>query len=93
MVCGPWAMDCTPQSMVHGGYWWAPAPNFSGNPGVPWDQKVDHVPFSPIWPGPIQMVQDHQDPGLPKVSGEVLGDDFSPKGVLNHHLGGFKGGP
>ncbi|MBW0535731.1 hypothetical protein O181_075446 [Austropuccinia psidii MF-1] len=48
--------------------------------------------FSPTWPGPIERVQDHQDPGLPKVAGEALGDEFSPKGVLNLHLRGFEEG-
>ncbi|MBW0583338.1 hypothetical protein O181_123053 [Austropuccinia psidii MF-1] len=48
--------------------------------------------FSPTWPGPIEGVQDHQDPGLPKAAGEALGDEFSPKGVLNPHLRGFEGG-
>ncbi|MBW0588022.1 hypothetical protein O181_127737 [Austropuccinia psidii MF-1] len=48
--------------------------------------------ISPTWPGPIEGVQDHQDPGLPKAVGEALGDDFSPKGVFNPHLRGFEGG-
>ncbi|MBW0582327.1 hypothetical protein O181_122042 [Austropuccinia psidii MF-1] len=47
---------------------------------------------SPTWPGPLEGVQEHQDPGLPKASGEALGDEFSPKGVLNPHLRGFEGG-
>ncbi|MBW0570562.1 hypothetical protein O181_110277 [Austropuccinia psidii MF-1] len=47
--------------------------------------------FPPTWPGPIERVQDHQDPGIPKAKDEVLGDEFSPKGVLNLHLGGFGG--
>ncbi|MBW0569723.1 hypothetical protein O181_109438 [Austropuccinia psidii MF-1] len=69
-----------------GGYWRPPGPNFSGDPGLPWYK------FSPTWPGPIERVQDHQDPGLPKVAGEALGDEFSPKGVMNPHLRGFEGG-
>ncbi|MBW0581802.1 hypothetical protein O181_121517 [Austropuccinia psidii MF-1] len=76
-----------PYAVVHGGYWRPPGPNLSGDPTVPLDQKGGP------WPGTIDRVQDHQDPGLPKVAGEVLGDEFSPKGVLNHHLGGFKEGP
>ncbi|MBW0547650.1 hypothetical protein O181_087365 [Austropuccinia psidii MF-1] len=51
---------------------------------MPWDHKLAH--------GPIERVQDHQYPGLPKISGKVLGDEFSPKVVLNLHLGGFEGG-
>ncbi|MBW0542119.1 hypothetical protein O181_081834 [Austropuccinia psidii MF-1] len=48
--------------------------------------------FSPTWLGPIEGVQDHQDPGLPKVAGEALGDGFVFKGALNPHLRGFEGG-
>ncbi|MBW0563630.1 hypothetical protein O181_103345 [Austropuccinia psidii MF-1] len=48
--------------------------------------------ISPTWPGPIEGVQDHEDPGLPRVAGEALGDEFSPKGALNPHLRGFEGG-
>ncbi|MBW0574437.1 hypothetical protein O181_114152 [Austropuccinia psidii MF-1] len=63
-----------------------PGPNFSGDPGMPWDHKLAH--------GSIFHLHglDHQYPGLPKIAGEVLGDEFSPKGVLNLHLGGFEGG-
>ncbi|MBW0573928.1 hypothetical protein O181_113643 [Austropuccinia psidii MF-1] len=49
-----------------------------------WDHKLAH--------GPIERVQDHQYPGLTKAAGEVLGDEFSPKGVFNLHLEGFEGG-
>ncbi|MBW0495331.1 hypothetical protein O181_035046 [Austropuccinia psidii MF-1] len=66
--------------------------NFAGDPGVPWDQNWPMTQTSPIWPRPIDGVQDHQDPGLPKAVGEALGDEFSPKGVLNPHLRGVKGG-
>ncbi|MBW0526698.1 hypothetical protein O181_066413, partial [Austropuccinia psidii MF-1] len=72
--------------MVCEGYWRPPGPNSSGDPGTPW------TPISPTWPGPIERVQDHQYPGLPKVSGEVLGDELSHKGVLNLYLRGFEGG-
>ncbi|MBW0465498.1 hypothetical protein O181_005213 [Austropuccinia psidii MF-1] len=53
--------------MVHGGYWSPPGPKYAGASGGPWDQT------SPIWPGPIKSVQDHQELDLPKVEGEVLG--------------------
>ncbi|MBW0577630.1 hypothetical protein O181_117345 [Austropuccinia psidii MF-1] len=75
MVCGLYAAVC-------GGYWRPPGPNFAVDPGVPWDQEFAQIPKpQPTWPGPIDGVQDHQDPGLPKVAGEALGDEFSPKGV------------
>ncbi|MBW0591819.1 hypothetical protein O181_131534 [Austropuccinia psidii MF-1] len=50
------------------------------------------APWAQFFWGPIGRVQNHQYPGLPKVAGEVLGDEFSPKGVLNLHLGGFERG-
>ncbi|MBW0558895.1 hypothetical protein O181_098610 [Austropuccinia psidii MF-1] len=77
MVRSPWAIHL-------GRYCRPPGPNFSGDPGMPGDHKLAQ--------GPIERIQDHQCPGLPKVSGAVLGDEFSPKGVLNLHLGGFEGG-
>ncbi|MBW0586886.1 hypothetical protein O181_126601, partial [Austropuccinia psidii MF-1] len=61
--------------MVHGpwGLLEAPGPHCAGDPGIPWDQKMAHGPkISPTWPGPIEEVQDHQDPGLPKIAGEAL---------------------
>ncbi|MBW0508166.1 hypothetical protein O181_047881 [Austropuccinia psidii MF-1] len=66
-------------------------PNFSGDPGIPWDQtNGPWFKFSPTCPAPIEGVQDHQDPGLPKAAGEALVDELSPKGVLNPHLRGFE---
>ncbi|MBW0544292.1 hypothetical protein O181_084007 [Austropuccinia psidii MF-1] len=32
------------RSAVHGGYWRPPGPNFSGDPGVPWDHELAHDP-------------------------------------------------
>ncbi|MBW0586006.1 hypothetical protein O181_125721 [Austropuccinia psidii MF-1] len=79
--------------MVCGGYWRPPGPNLARDPGIPWDQNMAHGPkISPTSPGPIEGVQDHEDPGLPKVAGEGLGDELSPKGALNPHLRGFEGG-
>ncbi|MBW0592173.1 hypothetical protein O181_131888, partial [Austropuccinia psidii MF-1] len=49
-------------------------PNLLGTQG---DQRAQKWPLHKIhhaWPGPIDGVQDHQDPGLPKVAGEALGD-------------------
>ncbi|MBW0572255.1 hypothetical protein O181_111970 [Austropuccinia psidii MF-1] len=90
---GPWTICRGMRSVVHGGYWRPPGANSAGDPGITWDQKMAHDPIiSPTWPGPIEGVQDNQDPGLPIVAGEALGDEFSPKGVLNPHLRGFEGG-
>ncbi|MBW0516721.1 hypothetical protein O181_056436 [Austropuccinia psidii MF-1] len=65
-------MGCGLRSVGHGGYWRPPGPNFPGDPGVPLDQKSGPWPDSPpTWPGPMERVQHHQHPGLPKVAGEV----------------------
>ena len=69
---GPWAVG------VIGG---PQGPNLLGTQGDQGVQKWPLPNFHPTWPGPIDGVQDHQDPGLPKVAGEALGDEFSPKGV------------
>ncbi|MBW0551159.1 hypothetical protein O181_090874 [Austropuccinia psidii MF-1] len=45
-----------------------------------WGPRGSMGPKSDPWPGTIERVQDHQDPGLPKAAGEDLGDEFSPKG-------------
>ncbi|MBW0530070.1 hypothetical protein O181_069785 [Austropuccinia psidii MF-1] len=39
---------------------------------------IDHS--STTWPGPLERVQKHQEPDLPKVEGEVLGSDLTPRG-------------
>ncbi|MBW0568926.1 hypothetical protein O181_108641 [Austropuccinia psidii MF-1] len=46
----------------------------------PWAQFCWGPQIAP-WPVPIERVQDHQHPGLPKAAGEILGDEFRPKGV------------
>ncbi|MBW0593262.1 hypothetical protein O181_132977 [Austropuccinia psidii MF-1] len=56
-------------------------PTLLGTQGDQGAQKWPNHRFHHTWPGPIDGVQDHQDPGLPKVAGEALGDEFSPKGV------------
>ncbi|MBW0512255.1 hypothetical protein O181_051970 [Austropuccinia psidii MF-1] len=83
----PRAVEYMLRSAVCGGYWRPPGPNFAGDPGVPWDQKVANGLDPLIGSRTIKIL------AFPKVAGEVLGDEFSPKGVLNHHLGGFKEGP
>ncbi|MBW0575912.1 hypothetical protein O181_115627 [Austropuccinia psidii MF-1] len=81
-------MGCTPRYAVCGGYWrptgpkWTPWAQFCWGPRVTKGPRIGPNPkLHPIWPGPIDGVQDHQDPGLPKASGEALSDAFSPKGV------------
>ncbi|MBW0480742.1 hypothetical protein O181_020457 [Austropuccinia psidii MF-1] len=39
---------------------------------------IDHS--STTWPGPLERVQKHQEPDLPKIEGEVLGSDLTPRG-------------
>ncbi|MBW0472813.1 hypothetical protein O181_012528 [Austropuccinia psidii MF-1] len=43
-------------------------------------QGVHGTKTSTTWPGPIQRVQDNQEPDLPKVEGEVLASDLNPRG-------------
>ncbi|MBW0575407.1 hypothetical protein O181_115122 [Austropuccinia psidii MF-1] len=57
-----------------------PEPKFSGASGVP-------------WPGTIRRVEEHKVCDLPKVSGEVLCGEFSPKETWTHHLKDFEGEP
>ncbi|MBW0562350.1 hypothetical protein O181_102065 [Austropuccinia psidii MF-1] len=54
--------------------------------GTPWSAVCGR------WTVRHGMWADHQDPGLPKAAGEVLGDDFTPKGGMNPHIRGFEGG-
>ncbi|MBW0590737.1 hypothetical protein O181_130452 [Austropuccinia psidii MF-1] len=70
-VRGRYAMGCGPYAAVRGPY-------SAGDQGA---QKWPNLRIHHTWPGPTDGVQDHQDPGLPKVAGEALGDEFSPKGV------------
>ncbi|MBW0586546.1 hypothetical protein O181_126261 [Austropuccinia psidii MF-1] len=50
------------------------------------DHKLAQSPrHPPLWPGPIDGVQGHQDHGLPKDAGEAHSDECSPKGALNLH--------
>ncbi|MBW0562919.1 hypothetical protein O181_102634 [Austropuccinia psidii MF-1] len=79
-VLGPWGLLEDPRTKND-----PLGPMFLGTQGY-------HGPIiSPTWPGPIEGVQDHQDPGLPKVAGEALGDELISKGVLNPHPRGFEG--
>ncbi|MBW0471142.1 hypothetical protein O181_010857 [Austropuccinia psidii MF-1] len=41
-------------------------------------RPIDHS--ATTWPGPLERVQNHQEPDLPKVEGEVLGSDLTPRG-------------
>ncbi|MBW0487336.1 hypothetical protein O181_027051 [Austropuccinia psidii MF-1] len=77
--------------MVHGpwGYWRPPGPKWTPWAQFGWVPRDSMGPkngpwskTSPTWPGHIEGVQDHQDPGLPKVAGEALGDELSPKEPL-----------
>ncbi|MBW0586119.1 hypothetical protein O181_125834 [Austropuccinia psidii MF-1] len=82
----PWSVGRTPQSTVRGGYWRPPGAKFDGDPGVKGDHKLAQSPrHPPLWPGPIDGVQGHQDHGLPKDAGGAHSDEFSPKGALNLH--------
>ncbi|MBW0585349.1 hypothetical protein O181_125064 [Austropuccinia psidii MF-1] len=69
-VRGPWGLMEAPRTKME-----PLGTNFLGAQKWPYP-KIHHT-----WPGPIDGVQDHQDPGLPKVAGEALGDELSPKGV------------
>ncbi|MBW0593099.1 hypothetical protein O181_132814 [Austropuccinia psidii MF-1] len=74
------SMGHTPRSTVRGGYWRPPGPKFDG------DHELAQSPrHPPLWPGPIDGVQGHQDHGLPKDAGEAHSDECSPKGALNLH--------
>ncbi|MBW0505457.1 hypothetical protein O181_045172 [Austropuccinia psidii MF-1] len=61
-----------------GGYWRPPGPKLTPEPKF---AGASGVPW------------DHKDSDLPKVAGEVLGGDFSPKETWTRHLKEFEGGP
>ncbi|MBW0568790.1 hypothetical protein O181_108505 [Austropuccinia psidii MF-1] len=54
-----------------------------GTQGFHGTKKWPMAQFSPTWLVPIERVQDHQDPGLPEVSGEVLGDEFDQSNTVD----------
>ncbi|MBW0590064.1 hypothetical protein O181_129779 [Austropuccinia psidii MF-1] len=71
MVRGPWAVDrpkWTPWAQI---CW--------GSKEVMGPKMAQIKNISPLWPGPIGGVQDHQTLAFPKVAGEALGDDSSPQ--------------
>ncbi|MBW0593193.1 hypothetical protein O181_132908 [Austropuccinia psidii MF-1] len=75
---GPRAVRRGLRPAVRGGYWRPPGPKFDG------DHKLAQSPrHPPLWPGPIDGVQGHQDHGLPKDEGEAHSDECSPKGALS----------
>ncbi|MBW0555517.1 hypothetical protein O181_095232 [Austropuccinia psidii MF-1] len=76
VVRGPWAVDHTLQSV--GAIGGPLGPIFLGTQGYHGTKNWPRTKNHPTWPGPIDGVQDHQDPGLPKAAGEALGDDSSP---------------
>ncbi|MBW0563282.1 hypothetical protein O181_102997 [Austropuccinia psidii MF-1] len=96
-VRGPWAVGSGLYAPVRRPWGLLEAPGPKRTPWGPRDSMgLKNGPWSkvsPTWPGPIEGVQDHQDPDLPKAAGEALGDELSPKGVFNPHLRGFEGRP
>ena len=75
-VRSPWGLMEAPRTKME-----PLGTNLLGTQGDHGAQKWPKHEIHPTWPGPIDGVQDHQDPGLPKVAGEDLSDEFSPKGV------------
>ncbi|MBW0584914.1 hypothetical protein O181_124629 [Austropuccinia psidii MF-1] len=60
-VRGPWGLLEAPWAQIFCG------PRMTKGPGIGPNSNLHHT-----WPGPIDGVQDNQDPGLPKVAGEAL---------------------
>ncbi|MBW0557811.1 hypothetical protein O181_097526 [Austropuccinia psidii MF-1] len=83
---GPWALGAIGGPQGQNG---PPGPNSSAYLGIPWDQKMAHgLKISPTWPGPIEGVQDHQDPGLPKVclaKGKDCFQHYNPQSSKCHY--------
>ncbi|MBW0538845.1 hypothetical protein O181_078560, partial [Austropuccinia psidii MF-1] len=55
-----------PRSVGRGDYWRPPGPNFAGDPGVPWEQKLAHGL------DPLRGSRTIKILASPKVSGDVL---------------------
>ncbi|MBW0546692.1 hypothetical protein O181_086407 [Austropuccinia psidii MF-1] len=94
MSYGPQSVDCTPWRLLEG-----PRAKMTPWDQICWGSRGSMGPtlwpieqFYTTWPEPIERVQDHQEPDLPKAEGEVLGSDLKPRGQGSSFFEDFEGG-